>query len=232
MAVAFGAVGCGATPLPTTLFHARLPAGVAPTEADWRQLVDGPQTTQGGSALVAVASVGGDAFLVWTTDATGRGSLVCARRTELGLEAQSVGTHVGPTVRPTLRVLHVGDADVIVVESSRAPDSTDRDAWLYRARGASLEPMTLDGAVAQLPVRAQRRTPLERGWSRDATLTVTLEADAEGIVVHEHESVRELAEDRPELPARTTYEVERARTLRLQGAALHADRPSLFASAP
>jgi hypothetical protein len=40
--------------------------------------------------------------------------------------------------------------------------------------------------------------------------------------------VRELAADRPELPARSAYEVERARVFVLRGTELSCERPSLF----
>jgi len=59
-------------------------------------------------------------------------------------------------------------------------------------------------------------------------LTATFEVGPHGIVVHEHASIREIAIDRPELPPRSTYEVERARNLTGRGTTLVSDRPSLF----
>lgn len=217
---------CNAQLLPTTVFHAAMVPDQPASETDWLRLARAREP--GAELLAALAPIEAGDFLVWTRDGRDRGLLVRARRTVLGLEAQSAGTHAGPAVRPTVRALVVDGARVFVVESSSAADSTDRDAWLYAERGHEIVPMSLDGRVARLSVRAVRRTPLERGWSRAATLTVTLESGPGCIVVHEHESVRELAEGRPELSPRGTYEVERARTLRLEAATLTSDRPSLF----
>lgn len=219
--------GCGAQLLPTTLFHTTLPEGTEPSAADWSRLM----TTRGtASDVVALSALGPDEWITWTARERGSGTLVRSRRTSLGLEAQAIGSHDGPHVRPSIRVLIVSGTRIVIVESSASESSTERDAWLYVEHAGEILPLTLDGASAQLRVRAEQQTALERGWTRAATLTATFESIEDRLVVHEHESVRELAEDRPELPARSTYEVERARTLRRHEQNLVSDRSSLFAA--
>lgn len=221
-------VGCGgARLLPTTLFHAPLASAAEPSSADWIRLANaGAQDPV--DALALACQVSADEWVTWTTRQSGESALVIARRTSLGLEAQALGAHVGPAIRPTLRVLVVGPTRVIVLESSSAATSTERDAWLYVVHRGRVVPLGIDEGRTALHVRAERRTTLDGGWCRVATFTATLEASGDGLVVHEHASVRELAEDRPELAARSTSEVERARTLRWSAGALRSDRASLF----
>lgn len=221
-------VGACAGPglLPTTLFHAPLPEGASVESSDWLDLVRARDPADA-DVLAAASALSADEWLVWT-QGSGRGALARVRRTRLGLEAQSEGVHVGPAIRPTLRALDVRGVRVVVIESSRDEASTDRDAFLYLEHGARIEPLTIEGAPARLEVRAARSTPLEHGWSREVTFTVTLEASERGLVAHEHASVREIAPDRPQLAARSTYEVERARLFVRHGATLAPEGPSLL----
>lgn len=220
--------GCGAPQLlPTTLFHAPLGPDVTPTDADWLRLA---RAAAAGAAdrVQVVAPIRADEWLVWTDDGVSRSAIARVRRTALGLEAQATGSHAGPAIRPTLRALVVGGTRIVVLESSLDAFSTERDAFLFVEQGSLIVPLTLDGSPGHLRVRAERVTSLEHGWYREATLTVTLEARADAVVAHEHVSVRELAADRPELPARSTYDVERQRLLRVSAAGLSSDRPSLL----
>ena len=127
----FGVVlaGCGAPQLlPTTLFHAPLARDAEPQAGDWARLTS--RALAACDQVAASAAVGGGEWIVWATDAEHRGTLVLARRTAIGLEAQSFGSHVGPYVRPTIRGFVIGAMRVVVVESSSAASSTDRDASL------------------------------------------------------------------------------------------------------
>ncbi len=216
--------GCGAQPLPSTLFLARLAPDATLDEGSWRALASEAHCRE----VRALAPSGDDAWVLWCAEDADVGVLLRARRTSLGLEAQSIGRHRGPSVRPTIRALSIGRALVLVVESSSDAQSTDRFASLYVERGPRIVPLTLDDGPARILVRAERARMLGSGWSRAETLTATIDAGTGGIFVHEHVSVREIADGRPELPARATYEVERARFLRGNGDALEADRPSLF----
>lgn len=220
----------GAQFLPTTLFHAPLAPGASPSEDSWITLARAGAGT-GQDTLAFAGPIGEGEWIAWTTQAIGvegAGTLVLARRTELGLEAQAAGAHEGPSVRASVRVLTVGPARVIIVESSSAQTSTDRDAWLYTEERGRIVPLGIDQGDTRLRVRAEQRAALEGGWCRASTFTATFEAEGAELVVHEHASVREIAIDRPELPARSTYEVERARRLRWSGGVLRSDRPSLF----
>jgi len=199
--------GCGAQPLPSTLFLARLAPDATLDEGSWRALASEAHCRE----VRALAPSGDDAWVLWCAEDADVGVLLRARRTSLGLEAQSIGR-----------------ALVLVVESSSDAQSTDRFASLYVERGPRIVPLTLDDGPARILVRAERARMLGSGWSRAETLTATIDAGTGGIFVHEHVSVREIADGRPELPARATYEVERARFLRGNGDALEADRPSLF----
>ncbi len=222
---------CGGVQLlPTTAFHALLDGSGAPVETDWaRLLMHAPDATSRGATRITAQAIGERDWLVWGIDQGTRGTLVRALRTPLGLEAQASGTHVGPCVRPTLRALRMGLARILVVESSTDERSTERDAWLYAERGSRLVALALDDGTTRIGLRAERRTPIEGGWARVTTLTATIEALEDHLIVHEHASVREVVDGRPEVAARTAYEVERARVLRASGDALHPDRPSLFA---
>lgn len=229
MALAVTIVGCGgARWLPSTLFHATLAPSIGePSEAAWAQLaLASPHASA--TSVAATTSLGADAWIVWTTDLAGHGAIMRVRRSALGLEAQSFGAHDGPSNRATLRALRVDAALVIVAESSSSTDSTERHAWLLVEDGSQIVPLMLLGVSAEVAVRGELRRPLERGWSRAAIFTATFEARPGAIVVHEHESVREVSAERPELVARSSYEVERARTLALRRTDLVADRASLF----
>jgi hypothetical protein len=219
--------GCSAAWLPTTLFHVSLDRTRELTDTDWMALAHASPDIAA-TNVPAVVAISPDDWITWIADDEGSATLLRVRRTELGLEAQAVGHHHGPRVRPTLRALHVGSALVVVVESSATSSSTERNAWLYVEEGAVIAPLMLDGASACVRVRGEEERPLDRGWSRAAVQTATLDSEAGSIVVHEHESVREVATGRPEQAARSHYEVERARTLTLRAGRLFADRGSLF----
>ena len=221
-------LGCGPSLLPTTIFHVRLDPSVSePRDDDWIALAGAPPDAHA-TSVAAATPLGADDWTVWTTDEHGGGTLMHVRRTPLGLEAQSVGPHHGPCVRPTIRALRVDRTLVIVVESSTTPSSTERDAWLYAENASRIVPLSLQGEPTRLRVRGESERPLEHGWSRAAVQTATLEASEDAIVVHEHESVREIAADRPERGARSSYDVERARVLTLARGQLWAERSSLF----
>jgi len=224
LAACFVASGCGAQPLPSTLFFTPLAPDAALDDGSWAALAAGAHCDD----VSALAADGPDTWVLWCADEAEDGVLLRVQRTSLGLEVQSIERHQGPQMRPTIRALPVGRARVVVVESSSDAQSTERVAWLYVERGARIAPLTLDDAPARVRVRAERIAPLGSGWSRAETLTATIDAGTGGLFVHEHASVREVADGRPELPARATYEVERARFLRGNGDALEADRPSLF----
>jgi hypothetical protein len=223
LALAFVASGCGAHLLPTTIAHVPMPPDATVGDADLARV-----ELDSAVRVAARADLSADEWLVWLVSDAGSGALARVRRTELGLEVQSRGAHVGAAIRPSVRVLVVRGIRIVVVESSTSEQSTNRDAWLYAEHGPEIVLLTLDGAPARIPVRAERTTPLPDGWARSTTLTATFEAGPEGIVVHEHASVRELAEGRPELPARSTHEIERARVLRRAQGRLTADRESLI----
>jgi hypothetical protein len=220
--------GCGGPQLlTTTIFHAPLTRDATLDDADWARLATAASATSVDHVL-ARTPLDEDTWMLWLGGESRAGALVRARRTDVGLEAQSIGAHVGPSIRPSIRALSVGLVRVVVVESSSAVESTERDAWLYVERGSEIVPLSLDGGAAHLRVRAERRVAIDRSWSRASTLTATFDVGAHGLVVHEHASVREIATDRPELPPRSTYEVERARNLTGHGTTLVSDRPSLF----
>jgi hypothetical protein len=210
--------GCGASLLPTTIAHVPLDPAEPFSDAELARLEDG-------ATVAAEASGDANDWIVWLAPS---GRLARVVRTTLGLEVQSMGRHHGAAVRPTVRMLLVGGVRFVVVESSTDDTSTERTAWLYAEHGSEIVPLELDGVPARLAVRAEHVTPLGGGWSRNTTVTATFEATHEGLVVHEHASVRELADGRPELPARASHEVERARVLRRERAVLSADRPSLL----
>lgn len=225
--VAMIVTGCGGPQLlPTTLFHSPLQASAEPSASDWARLL-AASPLDGVDEVRITAHVDGAEWAAWATRADGVGALVLVERTPLGLEAQAFGVHRGAAIRPTIRVLTFEPARVIIVESSISPESTERDAWLYVVERGHIVPLTIDDGTATLRVRAERSAPLERGWCRASTFTATFEASGRELVVHEHASVRELAPERPELAARGTYEVERARHLRWSAGALRSDRPSL-----
>jgi hypothetical protein len=224
LAACFAASGCGAQPLPSTLFFTQLAPDATLDDGSWAALATGAHCDE----VSALAAGEPDTWVLWCAHGAEVGVLLRVRRTSLGLEVQSIGRHSGPSVRPTIRALSVGRALVVIVESSSDAQSTERLAWLYVERGARIVPLTLDDAPARVRVRAERIAPLGSGWSRAETLTATIDAGTGGLFVHEHASVREIADGRPELPARATYEVERARFLRGNGDALEADRASLF----
>lgn len=224
LAACFAVSGCGAQPLPSTLFFTQLAPDAALDDGSWRALAARAHCEE----VRALASSGPDTWVLWCAQDADIGALLRVQRTSFGLEVQSMGRHHGSSVRPTIRSLSVGRALVVIVESSSDAQSTERVASLYVERGARIVPLTLDDAPARIRVRAERTLALGSGWSRAETLTATIDAGTGGVFVHEHASVREIADGRPELPARATYEVERARFLRGNGDTLEADRPSLF----
>lgn len=227
--------GCGLPLLPTTLFYAPLDEGEAPDASSWSELIRASPASSGASSVVASAAIGGDEWLAWTARTTTdpariEGQLVRARRTALGLEAQATGAHIGPAVRVTLRGLRVDRVVLVVVESSEGERSVERSAWLYVARGASITAATLDAGASRLPLHRETVARADGRWDRTRTVTATLEATRDALIVHEHATEREVARDHPEIPARAVREIDRDRRLVLDGVRLVADRASLFES--
>jgi len=127
-------VGCGAPRLlPTTIFHAPVAEGRAPGDDDWARLTDAGAGARSDRVL-ARATLGDDDWIAWLVGEHTEGTIVHARRTAIGLEAQSIGTHVGPSVRPSIRVLTIGAVHVVVVESSIAADSSSAEPRSCRSR--------------------------------------------------------------------------------------------------
>lgn len=230
--------GCGLSLLPTTLFYARLAEGEDPDASAWSELLlAAPASFHGsagtGSSVVAAEHLDGGGWLAWTATTTTdparvEGALVRARRTEVGLEAQAFGSHVGPAVRVTLRCFRVDGTPLIVIESSEGERSIERSAWVYVERGGSIGPADLGEGARYLPLHRDSTVRIDERWDRARTVTATLEGVGDALVVHEHATVREIARDRPEVPARAVREVDRDRRLILDGQRLVADRPSLF----
>lgn len=223
----FASVGCGAaTPRAGTLSYARLPEGAAPRDEDFEAAIAGTGE-RAERVVLARVETGSASWVVWARSGPGS-RLVRIERTHVGLEVRDARWLPGTPVRPTLGAWPVGDRVVVAAESSDDPSSTTRRARLFTDDGAVLHPLALEGSDAELSIRSERRAPIEGGWERLATCTTTLGSDAHALVLHEHASVREIAPARPSLPARSTYEVDRTRRLRLEDAQLVADRPSLF----
>lgn len=220
------ALGCASLqPLAGTLSYARLPEGADPRPADFEAAL--ASDADGADAVLARVAVGPSSWVLWARSGPGA-RLVHVERTALGLEVRDARWLAGSPVRPTLSAWPVGTRVIVAAESSEDPSSTTRRAALFTDDGTHLTALSLDGAAAELAIREERHAPIGGGWERVATCTTTLASEGEGLVLHEHASVRELAPARPELPARSTYEVERARRLRIEAGSLVSDRPSLF----
>jgi hypothetical protein len=236
--VMLGASGCGIPLLPTTLFYAPLSPSGEPDAAAWAALLGAAPGASDDDAtrtasVVAAERLGEGEWLAWTATRAAdpsrvEGTLVLARETARGLEAQAIGTHIGPAVRVRLRSVRVEDVRLVLVESSAAPRSVERSAWVYVVRGGAIEAADLDRRESFLPIHRDTSTPIDAHWDRARTVSATLEGIAGALVIHEHATSREIARDRPELAARAVREIDRDRRLVVDGRALVADRPSLF----
>jgi hypothetical protein len=227
------ASGCGIPLLPTTLFYAPMGEEEATSPSAWSALLARAPAARGSSSVVASEPLGSDEWLVWmassATDASRvEGSLVRARRTPRGLEAQAIGPHVGPAIRATLRGIRIDGVTIAVIESSIGERSIERSAWIYVARDGVIQPAELDGGASVLAMHRETSGPVDERWDRERTVTATLEGAPDALIVHEHATVREVARNHPEIPARGVREIDRDRRLVLDGRRLVADRPSLF----
>ncbi|MFO0684435.1 MAG: hypothetical protein U0234_20445 [Sandaracinus sp.] len=221
------ALGCASVqPLAGTLSYARLPEGAAPRPEDFEAAVAGAEGPRDDVVLARVAT-GPASWVVWARSGPGA-RLIRVERTSLGLEVRDARWLAGVPIRPTLSAWPVGPLVIVVAERSDELSSTTRRGALFSDDGARLSPLALGDVDGELAIRVERRTPVGDGWERVATCTTTLASDRDGLLLHEHATVREIALARPELPARSTHEVERARRLRVGDGALVADRPSLF----
>jgi hypothetical protein len=229
--------GCGVSLLPTTLFYAPLTEPEAPGASTWTALLaQAPAASRGSgapSSVVAVEQLDDDDWLAWTATSTTDasrvdGTLVHARRTIGGLEAQSIGAHVGPAVRVTLRRIHVDRTALFLIESSAEDRSIERSAWIYVEDGARIVPADLGDGGRLLPVHRASTSHVDARWDRERTVTATFEGAGDALLVHEHATTREIAREHPEIPPRAVREIDRDRRLILDGDRLVADRASLF----
>ena len=231
--------GCGIPLLPTTLFYTPSANGSEPDAGSWSALLAAAPAALGGlgphtrSSVVAEERLGQDEWIVWaateTTDPLHvEGSLIRARQTALGLEAQAMGPHVGPALRVTLRCVALDGTTLVVVESSESDRSIERSAWVFVVQGAAIRPADFGNGAAVLPVHRDSARAIDGRWEQARTVTATFEGQGDALVVHEHATEREIASGHPEIPARAVREVDRDRRLVLDGLRLVADRASLF----
>ncbi len=220
------ALGCaGVQPLAGTISYARLPEGAAPRPEDLEAALGSGE--QDGETVLASVAVGPSSWVLWARSGPGT-RLFHVERTALGLEVRDARWMTSRALRPTLSAWSIGRRVVVAAESSDEIASTARRARLFVDEHTTLTELRLDDAPAELVMRAERLGAAHGGWQRAATCTTTLARVDDALVAHEHASVREIDPRRPELSARSTYEVVRARRFRIEGATLVPDRPSIF----